>query len=97
MERRKEQNISDVLRVFLAETGLETPLLQYRAVQNWKDVVPAAVAERTCALEVRSGVLMVKVLSPSLAAELQMQRTQLTALINKAVGAQIVSDVRFVL
>lgn len=97
MERRKEQNITDAVRAFLAGSALETPLLQYRAVQSWKDVVSTDVASQSCALEIRGEVLMVKVFSPSLASELQMQRSQLTACINAAVGAQIVSDVRFVL
>lgn len=97
MERRKEQNVNDVVRLFLAESGLETPLLQYRAVQNWKDIVPAVVAEQTYAMEIRGEVLFVKVLSPSLATELQLQRSQLTAKVNASVQAHIVSDIRFVL
>lgn len=97
MERRKEQNINDVVRAFLADSGLETPLLQYRAVQNWKDIVPADVAEQTYAMEIRGEVLFVKVLSPSLATELQLQRSQLTAKVNASVQAHIVSDIRFVL
>lgn len=97
MERRKEQKISEVLKLFLSENNLETPYLQYQSVQLWKTIVPDAVAKQTCALEVLNEALHVKVFSPSLCTELQMQKTTLVAKLNAAVGANIISDIRFML
>lgn len=97
MERRKEQNISEVIRLFLSENNLETPYLQYQTVQHWKSVVPEAVAKQTCALEVKGEALHVKVYSPSLCSELQMQKTVLVGRLNAAVGANIIRDIRFLL
>lgn len=96
MIRRKEQRVSDAVLAFLRESGLETPLLQYRVVQSWRDVVGEPFASHSEALEVKGEVLWVKVHSPSLATELQMQRTALTARLNAAVGAQIIKDIRMV-
>lgn len=97
MERRKEQNISDVLKAFLRENNLETPYLQYQVVQQWKEVVQESVAKLTCALEVRNEALQVQVYSPSLCTELQMQKTTLIANLNAAVGANVIHEIRFVL
>lgn len=97
MERRKEQKISDVLKLFLSENNLETPYLQFQTVQLWKSVVTDAVAKRTCALEVLNETLHVKVYSPSLCTELQMQKTALVGKLNAAVGANIIRDIRFML
>lgn len=97
MERRKEQEISDVLKLFLCENNLETPYLQYQSVQLWKTIVPDVVAKQTCALEVHNEKLHVKVYSPALCAELQMQKTVLVGKLNAAVGANIIRDIRFML
>ena len=97
MERRKEQNINDVLKMFLSENSLETPYLQYQSVQQWKSIVSAEIAQQTCAMEVRNETLIVKVFSPALCSELQLQKTALTAKLNAAVGAHIIQDIRFVL
>lgn len=97
MERRKEQNINDVLKLFLSQNNLETPYLQYQCVQQWKNVVPSSVAEQTCALDVQNEILRVQVSSPALCTELQMQKSLLMAKLNAAVGANIIRDVRFML
>lgn len=96
MIRQKEQPVSDVLRAFLHESGLETPLLQYRLVQAWPEEVGEAYAAQSEALEVRDSVLWVRVRVPALATELQMQRTTLAARLNARVGANIIRDIRFV-
>lgn len=95
MIRRKEQAVSDVVRAFLHDSGLETPLLQYRLVQSWPDVVGRPFAAHTRALEIRGEQLWVKVDSPSLATELQMRRSALIMQLNAGVGANIISDIRF--
>lgn len=97
MERRKEQNISEVLKMFLSENNLETPYLQYQSVQRWKTIVPAAVARQTCAFDVQNETLRVQVFSPALCTELQMQKTSLVYKLNAAVGANIIRDIRFML
>lgn len=97
MERRKEQNISDVLKAFLRENNLEIPYLQYQVVHQWKEVVQESVAKLTRALEVRNEALLVQVYSPSLCTELQMQKTTLIANLNAAVGANVIHEIRFVL
>lgn len=95
MIRKKEQPVTDVLREFLSASGLETPLLQYRLVQAWPEVVGEPFSSQSQALEVRAGQLWVNVASPALITELQMRRTQLANALNAHVGARIISDIRF--
>lgn len=95
MKRKKEEHISDALHSFLHEMGLETPLLQYRLVQSWPEVVGPPFGNMSHALEIKGDVLWVKVSSPSLITELQMRRSGLVQRLNGHVGAHIISDIRF--
>lgn len=96
MKRRNEQPVKDILRDFLHESGLETPLLQYRLVQSWPTVVGEEYGSMSEALEIRDSVLWVRVSVPVLATELQMRRSQLVESLNAQVGASIIRDIRFV-
>lgn len=97
MKRRKEESLSDVIGTFLHESGLATPLLQYRVLQEWSQCLPDRVAQHTQAIEIRSEILWVRADSPSLVSELTLQRAQICAELNRRVGANIVRDVRFVI
>ena len=44
MKRNNTEQIGDVLRQFLRQQGLETPLNEYRLVDAWKDVVGPVIA-----------------------------------------------------
>ena len=44
MERRKIENLTDVLHRFLRHEGLETPLNEHRAVDVWDEIVGPMVA-----------------------------------------------------
>lgn len=95
MIRKKEQPVHDVLRDFLRANDLETPLLQYRLVQAWPEIVGEPFALHSEALEVDGQHLWVRVSSPAMTTELQMRRSQLVAQLNAYVGASIITDIRF--
>lgn len=95
MERRKEQQVDDVVGFFLREMGLETPLLEYRITQAWPAVVGERWAPMTQAIEVRAQVLWVGVYSPALLSELQLRHSELTQQLNISVRANIITDVKF--
>ena len=96
MERRKSELLTDVVRRFMRESGLETPLNQYRILQAWPEVVGKAVAEATGQLYVKNQSLYVRILSPVLRTELQMQRAALTRDLNEKVEAMVIADVVFI-
>ena len=39
MRKNNAEQIGDVIRKFLRQNGMESPLNEYRLVQAWKDVV----------------------------------------------------------
>ena len=94
MFRRDVQSISDLLNMYLRREGLETPLLQRRAIDAWEKVVGACVARYTGEKFIKNQTLFVKILSPALRQDLTMMRTQLVKRINGAVGSMVIADVR---
>lgn len=94
MFRRDVKSINDLLNMYLRREGLETPLLQRRAVDAWDKVVGAGVARYTSEKFIKNQTLFVKIQSPALRQDLTMMRSQLVKRINEAVGNMVIVDVR---
>lgn len=95
MERKKSELLSAVLLRYLRESGLESPLNQYRLVQAWADVAGEAAAAQTRELAIRNQTLVVKIASPALRANLMMRRRQLVQHLNQTVRAEVITDIAF--
>ena len=65
MKRNNTEQIGDVLRQFLRQQGLETPLNEYRLVDAWKDVVGPVITRYTTNLFIKNQVLYVFVGHPA--------------------------------
>lgn len=96
MKKYTTASISDVLGQFLRDEGLETPLLEHRAIQAWPEVMGQAIARYTSDLRIRNGVLYVKVSSAPLRQNLQMAHKNIAERINAHVHSHVLSDVRLV-
>ncbi|WP_279170109.1 DUF721 domain-containing protein [Prevotella denticola] len=95
MFRRKVQPLDDVLNQFLRQGGLETPLLQKRLLDAWDSVAGTVVARYTQEKFIRNQTLFVKLQSPALRADLSMMQSELVKKLNAAVGAMVITGVRF--
>lgn len=95
MERRKTENLRDVINRFLRLNGLETPLNEQRAIEAWPAVVGPTIARQSSNLQIRGGVLYVKITRPALRQDLMMMRTELKHRINQHVGAQVIESISF--
>lgn len=93
MERRKSEQLDDVIMRFMRQSGLEMPLNQYRLIQSWSTVVGQIVAEQTKEIFIRNQTLYVRVASPAIRANLMMNRTRLVALLNKQVKADVIANI----
>ncbi len=93
MKRKSALPLGEVLRRFLREEGLETPLLEHRAVEAWWVISPEAVKKVTKEVSLSHGKLFVKITRSALRQELSMCRTQLAQRINEQAGGQVVSEV----
>lgn len=92
MRRTNSEPIGDLLRQFLRQQGLESPLNEYRLIQGWTHVMGPIVARYTCNLVIRNQTLYVQLSSPVLRQELMMQRRELVERLNTYAGAQVICD-----
>lgn len=94
MFKREVKSLGDILRQFIRNEGLETPLLQKRVIDSWETVTGHVVAQYTGEKFIKNQVLWVKIVNPALRQDLSMMRTQLTRRLNEAVGSAVINDVR---
>ena len=90
MRRNKTESIGDLVRLYLRQEGLETPLNEVRMVEAWTEVMGQAVAHYTGDVFVKNQVLYVRLKSPALKANLMMGREGLVRRLNDYVGAQVI-------
>ena len=95
MKRNNAEQIGDVLRQFLRQQGLETPLNEYRLVDAWKDVVGPAITRYTTNLFIKNQVLYVSLSSSVIRQELMMGREMLIRNLNAQVGSQVIVNIVF--
>ena len=95
MIHTKSQPVHDILLAWLRAEGLETPLLEYRVVQAWPEVMGEVISRYTRQVFVKDGKLQVQLTSPSLRQNLMMEHKRIVQKLNDHVGAYVVSDVSF--
>lgn len=77
----------------LREDGLETPLNEYRAAECWHELMGPVIARYTDDINVRGGVMTIRLRHAALRQELMMQRTSIIQRINNHVGAQVIQQI----
>ena len=94
MFRREVKSISDLLNMYLRREGLETPLLQKRAIDAWDTIMGAPITRYTGEKFIKNQTLFVKITNPALRQDLSMMRTRIVQRINQAGGSQVITDVK---
>ena len=95
MRKQKAEQVGTLIHQFLREEGLETPYNEYRLIESWPEVMGQGIANLTSSLEIRGGVLYVRLLSSVLRHELMASRRQLAQRLNDHVGAQVIENIIF--
>ncbi len=88
------QSIGQAIMDFLKENQLEQPLLERQLVAKWGEVMGALVSDLTRSVEIKNGVLYVKVKSAALRQQLFECRFEVVKKMNESVGAEVIRDVR---
>jgi predicted nucleic acid-binding Zn ribbon protein len=96
MERRNTEKLDMILNRYLRDEGLETPILQYRLITLWPEIVGADMARMTEDIFIRNQTLFVKVSSSVIRSELSYKKTKLVSQLNNKVGANVVVDLCFI-
>ncbi len=87
-------DLTEAIVGFLRETGLEQQVLEVQMEEIWPSVMGETVAKLTRSVEVKNGMLYVKVSSAALKTQLFENRFELVRKLNEAVGAQVIRDCR---
>jgi predicted nucleic acid-binding Zn ribbon protein len=95
MRRNDAQSVGMLIRKFLRQEGLETPLNEKRLIDAWGDVMGPAIASCSKPQYIKNQVLYVEVTSAPLRQQLMMGRQQLVNKLNQHVGAQVISNIIF--
>jgi predicted nucleic acid-binding Zn ribbon protein len=94
MTSAKTQSISDALVSYLRESGLEQSVPDVQIEEVWPQVMGDVVTRLTRSVEVRDGVLYVRVNSAALKTQLFENRFEMVRKLNEAVGAKAIRDCR---
>lgn len=86
--------IGDAIIQYLRENGLEQSVLDVQIEEVWPQVMGDVVNRLTRSVEVRDGVLYVRVNSAALKTQLFENRFELVRKLNEAVGARAIKDCR---
>ena len=87
-------SIGEALVSFIRESGLEQSVLDVQIEDVWPKVMGETVKKLTRSVEVKDGVLIVRVSSAALKAQLFENRFELVRKLNEAVGAPALRDCR---
>lgn len=90
----KSVAIGDALISYLRESGLEQSVLDVQIEEVWPRVMGDVVNQLTRKVEVKDGVLYVRVNSAALKTQLFENRFELVRKLNEAVGAEAIRDCR---
>ncbi len=90
----KTQSVTDALVEMLRANGLEQSVLDVQVEEVWPQVMGDVVNRLTRSVEVKDGVLYVRVNSAALKAQLFENRFELVRKLNDAVGASAIRDCR---
>ena len=94
MKRKDAQTLDSVLAEWIRENGLEKPLLEHRIVKQWADILGKTIARYSRDIEIKDGMLRVRITNAALRQELFEQRYKLIKKLNDAVGDEVVKDIR---
>lgn len=79
---------------YLRESGLEQSVLEVQVEEVWPQVMGDIVTKLTRSVEVKDGMLIVRVNSAALKTQLFENRFELVRKLNEAVGAEVIKDCR---
>ena len=83
MKRNDAEQIGKLIRTFLRQESLESPLNEQRLINSWAE------------LYIRNQILYVHLTSAALRQELMMGRDLLVRNLNRHVGAQVITNIIF--
>ena len=91
MKRNNAEQIGVLIRNYLRQESLESPLNERRLINAWPEVLGPVIASYTRELFIKN----VHLTSATLRQELMMGRELLVRNLNRHVGAQVITNIIF--
>lgn len=88
------QNVTDVLKSFLAEKGWAEEIAASQVLLDWKQLLGSPLGDNCRPVSLIDGVLTVSARNSSWASDLRWYRNKFVELINERLAADVVQDVR---
>lgn len=95
MKRSEIKSVGDVLRQALEDNHLTGHLDELKAREMWPVVVGEHIASMALAPYVYNGIMTVRVPDAALRNELAMNRSLIIKEINRLVGKEVITSIRF--
>lgn len=95
MKRNDAEQIGTLIRQFLRQESLESPLNEQRLLDAWPQVLGPTIASYTRDLFIKNQTLYVHLTSAALRQELMMARDRLVRGLNQHVGATVITNIVF--
>lgn len=96
MKKKNEVTISEAIRYFIRENGMEEKVLESMAIDGWHDQMGDFMKKYTEQLYVKNRVLFVKLNAPALKNELQFGRSKILTHINTFIGEDFLQEIKFI-
>lgn len=95
MKRTEPKILADIINESLQRDGLDTALAEQRALYMWPEIVGPGVNRYTTRRYVDHGIMHVYLSSAVLKNELSFHRSSLVEQLNRAAGADVISQIVF--
>lgn len=91
-----QQNIEELIRIFLRQNGLEKAYLEFQVLECWKNYMGPVINARTTELFIRDKIIFIKLASAPLKQELAMAKSKILAHLKTEVPDAPIEDIRFI-
>ena len=88
-------SLGEAIEYYLRSTKMYGRYQEQEVVDHWPKVMGETIANRTTDVQMKSGVLYVRLNSAVLRKELEMNREKVVRLLNESVGNQVINTVKF--
>lgn len=89
------EELKKSLETLLISTGIEKSILQNKALIIWESVVGGSISKNASPKEIKHGTLIVSTATPVWRNELIMKKDEILKNLNRALGKQVIKDIRF--
>jgi predicted nucleic acid-binding Zn ribbon protein len=94
-KKKKETTVGDAIYNFFRSIGAGERFRQNLAIAFWDAVVGDLIAKQTEPVEVRNGVLIVRVADPVWRQEMLFRKFEFIEKLNEKIGKKAIKDIKF--